>query len=115
MIIIWKLVKIKVLSIVPSISFSISSFKCIFVKITAKLALSQGPSKASTYLTDSSVKNRRMVFTRRFQINNTKFSHITFTLKKNSSSPSNLLNTPLQQSNVVQDFGLHLDSKLTRK
>lgn len=80
---------------------------------TAILASHTDPATASTNLQENLIQIQQWLNKWKIKANESKSSHITFTLRRDSCPPVTLNNENLPQTEEVKYLGMHLDRRLT--
>jgi transposase len=86
-----------------------------FADDTAILASHINPVSASRNLQTNLDKTCKWLKTWKIKANETKSTHVTFTLRKDTCPPVNLNNKPLPQTEDVKYLGLQLERRMTWK
>lgn len=86
-----------------------------FADDTAVMASNSNANTASTHLQEHLTRIESWLAKWRIKANETKSTHVTFTMKKDTCPPVTLNNHPLPQETEAKYLGMHLDRRLTWK
>lgn len=86
-----------------------------FADDTVVMATHRNPNTASKYLQDHLNSIECWLLKWRLRVNETKSTHITFTLRKETCPPVTLNSKPIPQADDTKYLGMHLDRRLTWK